>query len=232
VRTIGLLALLWARSASGYTYGISGASGKQGPNCNGCHRGGATPNVTLTGPMQLHSNDTATYQLTVESTSPAQAQAGLDVAASAGALAVHPGASGTWVVNGEITHTAPAAGTTVTFTFDFIAPSYGTAVTLYGAGNSVDGDGTVLGDQAATATLAVTVIGPPPDLLPPPPDLSTPDLAPPPDSSTARDFGAPPAPRSSGCACTVAAASAPSPLAPLFWLSLFSFVLILRIRAR
>jgi hypothetical protein len=231
---ISLLALLWARTAFGYTYGISGASGKQGPTCNGCHRGGAAPKVTLTGPMQLLSNDTATYQLTVESTSPAQAQAGLDVAVSAGTLAVHPGASGTWLVSGEVTHSAPAAGTTVTFTFDYVAPPYGTTAILYADGNSVDGDGTVMGDQATTTTLAVTVIGPPPDLLPPPPDLSMPDLAPAPrDSSTARDLAGSLPPRSSsGCACAVAAPSAPLPPAPLFLISLFSFILITRIRDR
>ncbi len=172
------------------------------------------------------AGETATYQLTVASNSPMQQQAGLDVAASDGTLALDATSMNMQVYIADVTHTVPAGpAPTITFPFDFTAPTYGGTVTLYGAGNSTDGDGTEQGDQGATTKLVITVTGPPPDLAPPldlatPADLAAPDLAMA-DLARAHDLAAPrDASRSStskGCACAIGGARGRSCPSALVW---------------
>jgi MYXO-CTERM domain-containing protein len=62
----------------------------------------------------------------------------------------------------QLVHNAPVPFTdgTLSFEFELTAPSRASSLTLYAAGNSCDGDGTKLGDQAATTSLAVEVAEP------------------------------------------------------------------------
>jgi hypothetical protein len=137
--------------------GISGFSGQFGTDCNSCHSGGTAPTVELTGPVYVLLDSTRKYTFTV---SGGQAfAAGLDVSTDAGALVASE--TGTHLDNSEVTHDAPklvdGAGV-ATFTFDLTAPSSTGPLTLYAAGNSVDGNGRNFGDAAATTTLQVEVV--------------------------------------------------------------------------
>ncbi len=173
--------------------GIAGFSGQGGgPTCAQCHTGGTAPtSVTISGPGTLVTGETATYDIAVVSGATTQKSAGVDVAASAGTLAVHAGAPATRLANGEIVHSGTAAGNgTVTFHFDFTAPGQAGAVTLFGDGLAANGDGVTGGDASLTTMFTVTVSAPPPDMAepvdfagadlfgvdfasPPPPDLAT-----------------------------------------------------------
>ena len=140
-----------------YSTGISGYSGQHGVDCNLCHSGGTAPTVELAGPVFVLVDSTRRYTFTVAG---GQAfEAGLDVSADAGTLVASE--TGTHLDGGEVTHDAPrlvdGAGV-ATFTFDFVAPSSTGTLTLYAAGNSVDGNGRNGGDHAATTTLQVAVV--------------------------------------------------------------------------
>ena len=119
-----------AQASSG---GISGFSGKTGSTCTLCHSSSTTavPTITLTGPTSVTSGTTNNYTLSVNVLT--SGNGGLDVAASAGTFGA---GTGTQVLNGEITHTAPSS--THSWTFTWTAPTVTTAttVTLYAA--SVD----------------------------------------------------------------------------------------------
>src|SRR5215468_6832347 len=95
-----------ARASGG---GISGVSGKTGSTCTSCHSSGTPPTVTLTGPATVASGSTNTYTLSVGGTG----NHGLDLAASAGTFSA---GTGTRVLNGEITHSAPSTSGSWTFT--------------------------------------------------------------------------------------------------------------------
>jgi hypothetical protein len=159
--------------AHGYSEGITGraVTGCLGiiPSCHNdtmSRRDGAM--VALEGPATVMAGERASYTLRIARTDMGVlAGAGLDVAASGGAL--RASATNTRVTNCELTHNAviaPASGASeVRIPFDFIAPASSTTVTLRAAGNAVDGNGSVrgmpgqTGDQWAVATLAVTVMG-------------------------------------------------------------------------
>jgi hypothetical protein len=140
----------WASSG-----GRSGSSGMTGSICNGCHAGGTTPTVELTGPTSLATDASGTYTLTI--TGGAAVVGGLDVATSGGTLQATD--SATKLKSGEVTHKAstPFIGNSLVFTFTLVAPSTDGTVTLYAAGLSADDDGSSSGDKSAAATLAVSV---------------------------------------------------------------------------
>jgi hypothetical protein len=166
---IGVLAI--AAQASAFSAGISSNSfGSLG--CNTCHSGGSTPAVTLTGPTTVAPDSTSEYTLRIQGSAP-QTKGGLNVAATAGTLAVGGSASnGTRTIDGkngltEITHSGAktSSGGFVTFSFLWTAPSVPTSITMTGWGNAVDGSGTSAGDKAAFAALTVTVGAAPPPLV-------------------------------------------------------------------
>jgi hypothetical protein len=113
--------------------------------------------VALTGPTSLAPGSSGDYTLTI--TGDAAVVGGLDVATSAGTL--QASGAGTRLLDGEVTHTAPAlfSGNTLTFTFTLITPSATGPLTLYAAGLSGNNDNTFGGDNAAKTSLAVNVIG-------------------------------------------------------------------------
>jgi hypothetical protein len=141
--------------------GVSGYSGGP-PNhqtCNDCHSGGAAPTVTLTGPTTLTAGQTANYTLTVSGG--AGARAGMDVMVDESQAKLNPMGANMGLDFGEVHQTSPASfsGGSATFAFSLTAPPFAATLTLYGAGNSVNGDGSTGGDRASTTTLAVTVTG-------------------------------------------------------------------------
>jgi PKD repeat protein len=81
---------------------------------------------------------------------------GLDVSATAGALAAFE--SGTKLLNGEVTHTGPKAVSSgaVSFSFRWTAPSTPGTASLYGAGLSSNGSGTG-GDEVSLMSLSISV---------------------------------------------------------------------------
>jgi hypothetical protein len=143
-------------SAFAYSHGIAGYSGQSGPFCNVCHSGASAPQVTLSGPGALDAGDQATYTLTI--TGGAGVAGGLDVAVS-GDATLQTITPNTVNAGGDITHTMPRpfSGGSVAFDFSMRAGTTGGPLTLYAAGNSVNGDGTPNGDRAATTTLTVVV---------------------------------------------------------------------------
>jgi MYXO-CTERM domain-containing protein len=176
MKRFALFLALVAAPAGANSSGIAGYAGNAGKTCNDCHTGGMAPTVTIRGPSTLAPGATATYAIDVVSSATAtQFAAGVDVAASAGTLAVHAGGPATALLSGEIVQSATAMGKTVTFQLDFTAPAQAGSVTLFGDGLSANGDGTTAGDLSATTTFAITVAVPP-DLAMAPPDFAGVDL--------------------------------------------------------
>ncbi|MCO5193946.1 MAG: hypothetical protein M9928_05370 [Anaerolineae bacterium] len=166
--------LLQTHSVGALSTGISGFSGKDSIYCNACHNDATAivPTVTMFGPQIVLPGSTHTYTLKIsggQALNPAAPApgGGLDVAASAGALSILAGATDTRVESGEITHTMRKpvdANGDVFFSFEWTAPGSASVETLYGAGNSVNGNGTNQGDAANITTLDIYVV----DELPPP----------------------------------------------------------------
>jgi len=150
------------------TTGIVGYSGKSaGLFCSnagfGCHAmpaGTMPPLVRFEGPTELAPDSETTYRFIVTSQMPDdQIQAGFNVAASGGTLVTVAGQR-TSLSQGELTHTGPKDNNDndeASWEFIWRAPSAPGDYVLFGAGNSVNFDFTVDGDQAAITTLMVTV---------------------------------------------------------------------------
>jgi hypothetical protein len=138
-----------------FSSGMTGFSGSSGSICTACHSGGIVPTVTLSGPTTVAPNTIHTYMLRISGGQ--QNHGGLDVFASGGALSVIDG--GTQLLGSEITHTTPrpAVAGVVTFSFNWQAPALPGTITIFGAGNSVNRDFTNSGDNAAAATLQISV---------------------------------------------------------------------------
>jgi hypothetical protein len=137
--------------------GISGYSGEFGVDCNSCHSGGTAPTVTLDGPAYVLHDSTRAYSFVVSGGQ--QVAAGLDVSVDDGSLVASE--AGTHLDAGEVTHDAPRlvdGNGDARFTFDFVAPSSASTVTMYASGNSVDHNGLNFGDLAASTTLTITVV--------------------------------------------------------------------------
>ncbi len=152
-------ALGGAATAHAHSTGETGHSGKQGAICNECHSGGMAPTVAFTGPDTVTVGATVTYHFNVESARAAQNAAGFNVAVSSGRLAIVSG-QGEQLLGPELTHTAPKSTTDATVGWDFswTAPDTPQAATLFGAGNSVNGNGRDTGDRASATTFAVMVV--------------------------------------------------------------------------
>jgi len=150
-----------------YRVGISGYSGEFGSICNACHSGGEPPTVSLTGPTTLDAGKKGTFTFTVQSAAPqVQRGAGLDVGANAGTFTKGSGSKllplGCTGANCDVTHTLPKtnnASGIASWTFQWTAPSVPGNYILWGAGNSVNLDGTFNGDAAASTMIFVAVGG-------------------------------------------------------------------------
>jgi hypothetical protein len=157
LRAVLAVAVVVSSSAWASSGGITGRSGKQGSSCNGCHSGGGAPTVAFDGPTELATGEVGTYTFTI--TGGAAVKAGFNVAVS-GTSAVLTAGTNQKKTGSELTHTAPVSfsGGNVTFTFTMKAPTAPGTVTLYGAGNSVNGTGTDSGDRGAITNYPVTVV--------------------------------------------------------------------------
>lgn len=171
--TPALAIFLTAVSTSANSFGIAGFSGKRGFICDTCHRGGSPPGATpavefeAPGGTTVAAGAIATFRFRIASTAAnRQTHAGFNVAASDGVIGVtDPAGTLTQVVLGsvEITHSSPRANDpqgVAVFEFSWRAPEAAGTYTLFGAGNSVNRDGTIFGDAAARTTLSITVIAP------------------------------------------------------------------------
>ncbi|MCL4262659.1 MAG: hypothetical protein KJ069_05570 [Anaerolineae bacterium] len=160
VFVITVLSISAVQYVFGFSSGITGFSGMNGGNsCNNCHHSGITPEVSITGPQLVLPGATQLYSLTISGGQ--QISGGLNVAVSDGALLSL--SSETQLVNDEITHTDPKSVNqdgAVVFSYAWTAPVItGTvAITMYGAGNSVDGNGSNSGDAAGLTTLPIVVM--------------------------------------------------------------------------
>lgn len=152
----GCLILAVAGSAGAREDGITGLSTS---GCDDCHSGAPVPTVSIVGPSSVTVGDTASYMLTV--TGGAGVVCGLDVSATLGSLMAVD--AGTRLESAEIVHDVPRAFSSgsCSFSFDWTAPDVAGSPTasLFGAGNSANGNGNITGDQAATTSLAVSVTG-------------------------------------------------------------------------
>jgi hypothetical protein len=172
----------WSRSG-----GISGKSGKQGSTCNQCHGGGTTPTVKLDGPRSLDAGMLANYTFSITTVAVAT---GMNAATTEGTLIEDGDGGNTRLEDDEITHvqkTKPDAGVAL-YRFSMTAPQYGGTISLYAAGNAVNGDDEESGDESAKDKIDIVVNGPP---RPPPPEAGPPAPGPTStaDASTSKDAG-------------------------------------------
>lgn len=162
-RAAGVLTVcLMSAPALANSSGITGYSSKGSATCTSCHAAGAAaPTVEISGPTTLDAGAKGNYTLTIRG-GPG-VKAGFDVAVDNSAATLTAG-TGSKKVGSELTHSAPKAfsGGQVSFDFTMTAPANGGTVMIFGAGNSVNGDGVEnkVGDASATATLSVLVNAP------------------------------------------------------------------------
>jgi hypothetical protein len=161
IAAVALLLFAQRTEVTARSKGIVGYSGNpathDGAQCTRCHHDGQSPEVALDGPMQVEPGSTNAYTLTL--TGGQQMGAGFNVSTTSGVLdAVDVDAQ---ALEGEITHTAmksvdPVTGA-VTFSFAWTAGEGAELVTMYGAGNSVNGDGSTSGDSSSATSLEIAV---------------------------------------------------------------------------
>jgi hypothetical protein len=137
-----------ASGAIGYTGGPPGNA-----NCNGCHAGGGAPTVAITGPTSLGAGATGTYTLTVSGG--AGNGFGMNVSTSTASATLNPISTTVGLAFGELHQKARSASGT--FQFAMTAPPFAGSVTIYGTGNSCNGDNGTGGDRSTSSTLTVTV---------------------------------------------------------------------------
>ncbi|MEZ4728693.1 MAG: PQQ-dependent sugar dehydrogenase [Caldilineaceae bacterium] len=131
-----------------------------GATCTACHAVGAPlPTVLLQGPTTVTAGATNLYTLTING-GPAQT-GGLNVSVSNNRGSLLPTGVDTQVLLNELTHSAPKpfSGNQAVFTFAWTAPTFNDTVTLYGAGNSSDGQQSLTGDGIGATSLTVQVTG-------------------------------------------------------------------------
>lgn len=171
-----VLALCSAVGAEASQFGRNGFSGNPGTNagatCTACHATGATlPALSISGPTSVAAGSTHEYIALL--TGGPGVTGGLNVSSTDASGTLLPVDSDLQSIGGEVSHTAPKAFTAgqVEFRFEWTAPAFNGVYTLYGAGNSTDGQLDLLSDAIDTDSLAVTVSGgaPPPAPEPPPP---------------------------------------------------------------
>ncbi len=157
---IFFLNLVASQNVFSYSAGINGYSSNPttnaGNSCMQCHSGGTNPTINLSGPISVQPGTINTYTLTISGGQ--QDSGGLDISADAGTL-INTLAN-TQLQSGEITHTqrAAAAGDgTVSWNFNWQAPTTSGTYTIYSAGLSTNGDFGTSGDGLATSATVIDV---------------------------------------------------------------------------
>ncbi len=172
---VGLL--IRPTGAFAFAEGIAGYSGNaatvgEGAICTACHNvyrpTTVAPLVSFEGPEHVVAGATATFRFVVQSQAPAtQVAAGLDVSADGGELVTIEGEQEI-LIDGELTHAPPPHGQpggklndangVAAWNFTWQAPAATGTYILYGAGNSTNHTGSIIGDKAASTTFEVQVI--------------------------------------------------------------------------
>jgi uncharacterized protein (TIGR03382 family) len=182
LRAVGMGSLLLvSTSVSANSTGITGQSGKQNTTCVSCHVDGSpAPTVEISGPTSLAAGATGQYRFIIRGGPGVVGGFNLAVSNDAATLQAGEGSrkSGT-----ELTHSAPRAfaGGELVFDFSLVAPPTPSTLTIFGAGNSANGDKDSTKDRSMASTLQVTIGGGSPDAGTP--DSGTPDSGTP-DSGT------------------------------------------------
>jgi len=163
---VGVLSLcLLSTSALANSTGAANLSGKSGANatCASCHMGGGAPTLEISGPATLAAGTTGQYEVIIRG-GPASV-GGTNVAVSNTAAVLNP-ATGSGLkkagpANTELTHSTPKSFTSneLRFAFSMTAPSAAGTVSIFGSGNSANGDNNSTGDGVGTTKLDVTVTG-------------------------------------------------------------------------
>ncbi|HXQ22393.1 MAG TPA: choice-of-anchor V domain-containing protein, partial [Candidatus Acidoferrales bacterium] len=185
VLTLAVLSLAFsARPTFGYRLGgalVAPYSGENGVICTACHFGGNVPMVAFSGPMSVTPGATKIFTFTVQSGDPSrQIAAGFDVATNGGTFQAINGQDEQVVDNGmNLSHNMVPknnnANGVAAWNFKWTAPTAAGIYTFWGAGNSVNLNGDLTGDNAAGTTYSITVGNPPtPSATPPPTDTPTP----------------------------------------------------------
>lgn len=160
----GMVGVAVVVASSGGRVGYSGnPNSGNGNTCSVCHSGGEIPTVFIDGPTAVAPGETATYTLRIIGGQ--EVAGGLNVSASSGELATLPGAMDVKLIppagavpTAELTHTGPKAvdeDGVVSFSFTWTAPAEPGMAILYGAGNSVNLDGSPFGDAPGTRQLII-----------------------------------------------------------------------------
>lgn len=141
--------------------GKTGSTLKNGSGCT-CHGSQSTNvNVIINGPATVEPGKTENFTVTV--TGGPLSAAGVNIAASGGVLNVRPGLQ---KIGDELTHTLPKNPTSgsVSFEFQFTAPTTLGNVTLYATANSVNLNGGSSGDQWNHASNKIINVSNPSDI--------------------------------------------------------------------
>jgi uncharacterized protein (TIGR03382 family) len=154
---------LLSTSALASSAGIAGRSGKSSANetCAVCHTGGAAPSLEISGPATLAAGTTGQYEIIIRG-GPAVV-GGTNLAVSNPAAVLNPatgsGLNKAGPSNMELTHFAPKSFTSgeLRFAFSMTAPSTAGTVSIFGSGNSANGNRSSTGDGAGFTKLDVTV---------------------------------------------------------------------------
>jgi hypothetical protein len=147
-----------ADASSGGKIGFSGNPEQGGQSCDRCHSGGVEPDVAIDGPDQLMPGVTDSFTLTISGGQ--EAVGGFNVSATDGALMALLGATDVKAVDNELTHTSPKVAEPsgeLAFRFLWTAPESDGVATLYGAGNSADGNASPSGDAVGLVIHEISV---------------------------------------------------------------------------
>ncbi len=160
--TIGIFVinLFISQNVFSFSAGINGYSTNPATNggnsCVACHSGGTAPVVDVTGPTSVQPGSISTYTLTISGGQ--QNSGGFDVSADAGTLMSI--LANTKLQAGELTHNqrVTAAGDgTVSWDFNWQAPTTAGTYTIYSAGLSTNGDSSTTGDEVDSVAYTVDV---------------------------------------------------------------------------
>jgi hypothetical protein len=139
-----------------------GAPGRTQLGCTGggCHMGGTAPSMTFDAPATVGLGETVdlTITLTGVQAGAAAPKAGIGIQAEGGTLTADA-AGQLKSLLGELVHSGPVdfEGDSVDFTFQWTAPATPGPVTIFAAGNSVNGDANITGDMSALVSATITV---------------------------------------------------------------------------
>ncbi len=134
----------------------SGITGYSTTGCTSCHGASASSATTVSFSHDAEVEPGDTISVTFRVAHATQSAAGLNVSASSGTLTA---GSNTRVSSSQITHSSRrtmSAGA-VDFAMSWTAPSTEGTVTLYGAGNAVNGNGGSSGDAWNRTSTTITV---------------------------------------------------------------------------